>query len=101
MGSRLWLNNPTYNWLFSDRTWTKLGRRTLLLAGAILASAALFIIPNSPTLWFAAGMLWIMDASTFLWSHFVLLLAIIFRKTTYHGTCKVFYWDCAASNQNF
>jgi maltose/moltooligosaccharide transporter len=37
------------------------GTKTLLLAGAILASAA-FIMPNSP-LWFAAGMLWIMDAS--------------------------------------
>jgi maltose/moltooligosaccharide transporter len=49
---------------FSDRTWTKLGRRKpYFLAGAILASAALFIMPNSPTLWFAAGMLWVMDAS--------------------------------------
>ena len=49
---------------FSDRTWTKLGRRKpYFLAGAILASAALFIMPNSPVLWFAAGMLWIMDAS--------------------------------------
>ena len=49
---------------FSDRTWTKLGRRKpYFLAGAILASAALFIMPNSPILWFAAGMLWIMDAS--------------------------------------
>jgi maltose/moltooligosaccharide transporter len=49
---------------FSDRTWTKLGRRKpYFLAGAILASAALFIMPNSPMLWFAAGMLWIMDAS--------------------------------------
>jgi maltose/moltooligosaccharide transporter len=49
---------------FSDRTWTKLGRRKpYFLAGAILASAALFIMPNSPLLWFAAGMLWIMDAS--------------------------------------
>jgi maltose/moltooligosaccharide transporter len=36
-------------------------KKTLLLA-AILASAALFIMPNSPTLWFAAG-IWIMDAS--------------------------------------
>jgi hypothetical protein len=35
-----WINYPTYNWLFSDRTWTKLGRKNLLLAGAILASAA-------------------------------------------------------------
>ena len=49
---------------FSDRTWTKLGRRKpYFLVGAILASAALFIMPNSPVLWFAAGMLWIMDAS--------------------------------------
>ncbi len=49
---------------FSDRTWTKLGRRRpYFLVGAILASAALFIMPNSPILWFAAGMLWIMDAS--------------------------------------
>jgi maltose/moltooligosaccharide transporter len=49
---------------FSDRTWTKLGRRKpYFLVGAILASTALFIMPNSPLLWFAAGMLWIMDAS--------------------------------------
>ena len=49
----------------SDRTWSpKLGRRRpYFLVGAILASAALFIMPNSPVLWFAAGMLWIMDAS--------------------------------------
>ncbi len=49
---------------FSDRTWTRLGRRRpYFLAGAILASLAFFVMPNSPTLWFAAGMLWIMDAS--------------------------------------
>ena len=50
---------------FSDRTWhRKLGRRRpYFLVGAILASLALFIMPNSPMLWFAAGMLWIMDAS--------------------------------------
>jgi len=50
---------------FSDRTWhPKLGRRRpYFLVGAILASAALFVMPNSPALWFAAGMLWIMDAS--------------------------------------
>jgi len=50
---------------FSDRTWhPKLGRRRpYFLVGAILASLALFVMPNSPVLWFAAGMLWIMDAS--------------------------------------
>lgn len=49
---------------FSDRTWNKLGRRRpYFLVGAILASLALIVMPNSPTLWFAAGMLWIMDAS--------------------------------------
>src|SRR5688500_336879 len=49
---------------FSDRTWNFLGRRRpYFLAGALLASISLIIMPNSPTLWFAAGMLWILDAS--------------------------------------
>jgi maltose/moltooligosaccharide transporter len=48
----------------SDKTWGRLGRRRpYFLVGAILASLALLIMPNSPTLWVAAGMLWIMDAS--------------------------------------
>jgi maltose/moltooligosaccharide transporter len=48
----------------SDRTWNRLGRRRpYFLGGAILASLALFVMPNSPALWVAAGMLWIMDAS--------------------------------------
>ena len=49
---------------FSDRTWNRLGRRRpYFLVGAVLASIALCIMPNSPALWVAAGMLWIMDAS--------------------------------------
>lgn len=49
---------------FSDRTWNFLGRRRpYFLAGAILASLSLLVMPNSPSLWFAAGMLWILDAS--------------------------------------
>ncbi|MBC8488783.1 MAG: MFS transporter [Bacteroidetes bacterium] len=48
----------------SDNTWGRLGRRRpYFLVGAILASIALLIMPNSPVLWVAAGMLWIMDAS--------------------------------------
>jgi len=49
----------------SDRTWSpKWGRRRpYFLVGAIIATAALFIMPNSPVLWMAVGMLWIMDAS--------------------------------------
>lgn len=48
----------------SDKTWTRLGRRRpYFLTGAILASLALLVMPNSPVLWVAAGMLWIMDAS--------------------------------------
>ena len=48
----------------SDCTWNRLGRRRpYFLAGAILASLALIVMPNSPALWVAAGMLWVMDAS--------------------------------------
>jgi maltose/moltooligosaccharide transporter len=48
----------------SDRTWNRLGRRKpYFLIGSILASLSLLVMPNSPTLWIAAGMLWIMDAS--------------------------------------
>lgn len=48
----------------SDRTWNRLGRRRpYFLVGAILATIALFIMPNSPVLWVAAIMLWVMDAS--------------------------------------
>jgi maltose/moltooligosaccharide transporter len=49
---------------YSDRTWTRLGRRRpYFLYGALATSAALVFMPNSPTLWVAAGMLWILDAS--------------------------------------
>ncbi|MDR7133229.1 maltose/moltooligosaccharide transporter [Lysobacter niastensis] len=48
----------------SDRTWTRLGRRRpYFLVGAVLATLALFAMPNSPTLWIAAGLLWVLDAS--------------------------------------
>lgn len=56
---------------YSDKTWTALGRRRpFFLAGAILASAALMLMPNAgvlagviPALYIGAGILMIMDAS--------------------------------------
>ncbi len=56
---------------YSDRTWTRLGRRRpFFLTGALLASAGLILMPNAdmftaflPALWVGAGMLMVMDAS--------------------------------------
>jgi maltose/moltooligosaccharide transporter len=67
----LWLAAPVTGLIvqpivgyYSDRTWTRLGRRRpYFLVGAILASLALIAMPNSPTLWMAAGLLWVLDAS--------------------------------------
>ena len=48
----------------SDKTWNGFGRRRpYFMIGAIFTTLALYIMPNSPSLWIAAGMLWIMDAS--------------------------------------
>src|SRR5215813_6700388 len=48
----------------SDHTWNRLGRRRpYFLTGALLASFALAAMPNVSTLWMAAGLLWVMDAS--------------------------------------
>ena len=58
------LVQPVIGYL-SDRTWhPRWGRRRpFFLMGAVLSSLALFFMPYSPTLWMAAGFLWILDAS--------------------------------------
>jgi maltose/moltooligosaccharide transporter len=48
----------------SDRMWTRLGRRRpFILAGAILASIALVLMPNCSAVWMAAGLLWVLDGT--------------------------------------
>jgi len=67
----LWLAGPMTGLLvqpiigaMSDRTVSRWGRRTpYFLIGAILCSLGLLVMPFSPTLWFAAGLLWILDAA--------------------------------------
>ncbi|NNL09169.1 MAG: MFS transporter [Croceitalea sp.] len=47
----------------SDKTWSpRWGRRKpFFLIGAIIGSLCLFAFPLSPALWFAVGLLWILD----------------------------------------
>ena len=67
----LWLAGPVTGLIvqpivgaLSDRTGSKHGRRTpYFLIGAILCSLGLLVMPFSPALWFAAGLLWILDAA--------------------------------------
>ncbi len=49
----------------SDRTWHPYWgrRRPFFFIGSILASLALFLMPNSTVLWMAAILLWALDAS--------------------------------------
>lgn len=48
----------------SDRTWNRFGRRRpYFMVGALFTTLALLVMPNSPTLWIAAGTLWVLDAS--------------------------------------
>lgn len=67
----LWLAAPVTGLLVqpiigasSDRTWGRLGRwRPYFLVGASFASVALFFMPTSTSLWMAASLLWMLDAS--------------------------------------
>ncbi len=67
----LWLAGPMTGLIvqpiigaLSDKTITRWGRRTpYFLIGAIFCSLALFFMPFSSTVWMAASILWILDAS--------------------------------------
>jgi maltose/moltooligosaccharide transporter len=68
----LWIAAPVTGLLvqpiigyLSDRTWHPWWgrRRPFFFVGAVLASIALFLMPNSSTLWMAALLLWMLDAS--------------------------------------
>jgi maltose/moltooligosaccharide transporter len=67
----LWLAGPMTGLLvqpiigaMSDRTISRWGRRTpFFMIGAIVCSICLLFMPFSPTLWFAASLLWILDAA--------------------------------------
>jgi len=67
----LWLAGPMTGLIvqpiigaMSDRTRTRLGRRTpYFLIGALLCSLCLLAMPYSPALWVAASLLWVLDAA--------------------------------------
>jgi maltose/moltooligosaccharide transporter len=67
----LWLAGPITGLLvqplvgyYSDRTWTRFGRRRpFFLLGAALAALALIAMPNATTLWMAVLALWMLDAT--------------------------------------
>ncbi len=67
----LWLAGPITGLIvqplvgyYSDRTWTRFGRRRpYFLIGAALAAGMLIAMPNATTLWMAVLMFWMLDAS--------------------------------------
>ncbi len=69
--SILWLAAPVTGVIIqplvgqsSDRLWTRLGRRRpFILVGALIASFALILMPNCPSVWMAAGLLWVLDGT--------------------------------------
>jgi maltose/moltooligosaccharide transporter len=67
----LWLAGPITGLIvqplvgyYSDRTWTRFGRRRpYFMSGAALVACAMVAMPNATTLWAAMLMLWLLDAS--------------------------------------
>lgn len=68
----LWLAAPATGLIvqpiigyLSDKTWIpslRMRRRPYFLGGAVLGTIALLLMPNSGSLWMAAGLLWVLDA---------------------------------------
>ncbi len=67
----LWLAGPLTGLLLqpiigaiSDKSWSPTwGRRKpFILVGALLGSIAMILMPNSSTIWMAAGLMWMLDA---------------------------------------
>jgi maltose/moltooligosaccharide transporter len=67
----LWIAGPATGLIvqpiighLSDRTWGRLGRRRpYFLIGACLCTLALAFFPSASTLWVAAALMWMLDAS--------------------------------------
>ena len=67
----LWLAGPITGLIvqplvgyYSDRTWTRYGRRRpYFLVGALFAACALIAMPNATALWIAMVTFWLLDAS--------------------------------------
>jgi maltose/moltooligosaccharide transporter len=67
----LWLGAPVMGLLaqpivghWSDRTWSRWGRRQpYFLGGAMLAAAMLLALPNAPCLWMAVAFYWVLQLS--------------------------------------
>ncbi len=67
----LWLAGPITGLIvqplvgyYSDRTWTRFGRRRpYFLLGAMLAASMLVAMPNAAALWSAVLVFWMLDAS--------------------------------------
>jgi maltose/moltooligosaccharide transporter len=69
----LWLAAPATGLIIqpiigylSDKTWIpslRMRRRPYFFVGAVLGTLALFLMPDSSSLWMAAGLLWVLDAS--------------------------------------
>jgi maltose/moltooligosaccharide transporter len=89
---------------FSDRTWTKLDEENLTFSRRYFSFGSIIYNANSPVLWFAAGMLWIMDASINVsMEPFRAFVGdnLPENNVPWDLPCKVFLWDWRLLHQNY